>query len=134
MIITSTRVRESQRAEQAGKLFGVRFLWIESYAFDTASSLSPEYDGGTWTFYAASNGAFFMTPTARDTFTVECANGFSGTLSAEAFGITCCLHAYSLLSFSPDERFAQTCAEQFHQLRELALEHLEATAIIRACD
>jgi hypothetical protein len=132
--ITSTLVLESQRAEHTGKNFGVRFLWIESFVFDTAGSLSRDYDGGLWNLYALSNGGFFMVPTDRGTYGVECANGFDGELSADAFGVTCCLYAFSHLSFSPDAVFAELCAENFHRLREFALQHAEARAILRAID
>ena len=63
-----------------------------------------------------------------------CSNGFEGVLSADAFGITCSLYAYSLLSFSADEAFGQVCGEQFHRLREYMLDHKEAAAILRAID
>jgi hypothetical protein len=133
-IITSTLVPESQRAEHAGKNFGVRFLWIESFVFDTAGSLSREYDGGLWDIYALSNAGFYMAPRNRRTCRVECANGFNGELSSDAFGVTCCLYAYSLLSFSSDDGFAEVCAENFHRLREFALQHGECHAILRATD
>jgi hypothetical protein len=116
-MITSTLVPESERAEQAGKNFGVRFLWIESFVFDTAGSLSREYDGGLWDFYTLSNVGFYMAPRGRGTYRVACGNGFDGELSSDAFGVTCCLYAYSLLSFSSDDAFAEVYAENFHRLR-----------------
>ncbi|WP_222622703.1 antirestriction protein [Ramlibacter albus] len=122
------------RASHFAKLFGVRTIHVESYVFDTASSLSPDYNGGHWTFHGLCNGGFYMAPTIPDRFRVECANGFDGVLSADAFGITCSLYAYSLLSFSPDHEFAQACTEHFHKLREFMLDHEEAASIQRAID
>lgn len=133
-MITAQKVHEGERAAFVGKLFGTRFLWIESFVFDTASSLSPEYDGGLWDYMALTNGGFYMAPTAREQFTLECTNGFSGTLSADAFGITTSLYALSFLSFSPDEAFSEKCAEHYHLLRELAVDHPEASCIFRATD
>jgi hypothetical protein len=80
----------------------------------------------TWT------GGFTLRDT-DGTFEVVSDNGFEGTLSAEAFGVTACLYAYSHLSFGNDE-FARKCASQFHFLREYALEHAEVAAILAATD
>lgn len=134
MPIYCGEIPEAQRAAHVAKLFGARFIYIESFAFDTASSLSPDYDGGLWTFSGLCNGGFYMAPTAPKQFRVECANGFAGVLSADAFGIACCLYAYSLLSFSPDEEFAGLSGEQFHKLREFMLDHKEVAAIQGAID
>jgi len=138
MTSTATIYRETlktdERATHTGKLFGVRFLNVESFAFDTAASLSTDYDGGYWQFYALSNGGFYMAPDIDLPFRVACDNGFEGALSADAFGITVCLYAYSLLSFSADLTFAATCAGQYYALRSFAAEHEECTAILRACD
>ena len=64
----------------------------------------------------------------------ECENGFEGTLSADAIGITACLYAYSHLSFTDSPDFAEKCAQQYHLLREFMLEHPEAKAILKAID
>ena len=134
MSIQCGEIPETKRAAHAAKLFGARFIYIESFVFDTASTLSPDYDGGLWSFHGLCNGGFYMVPTEQKTFRVQCANGFEGVLSAEAFGIACCLYAYSLLSFSPDEEFAGLCGEQFHELREYMVEHKEAASILAATD
>jgi hypothetical protein len=133
-IITHTLVPESARADYVGKLFGVRWIWIESFVFDTAGSLSEHYEGGIWTFHSLSSGGFFMSPACRPTYIVQCDNGFEGTLSSEAFGITACLYAFSSLSFSPDANFSQLCADHFHKLREFALQHAECRSILLAAD
>jgi hypothetical protein len=126
---------EAQRGPHAAKLFGIRFpLMVEPYTFDSAGALSEQYDGGYWNFYALCNGGFYMAPTGRETFRVVCANGFEGDLSADAFGLTACLYAYSLLSFAADEQLAQECARQYHCLREYAGQHAEAASIWRATD
>lgn len=134
MPIYCGEIPEDQRAGHAAKLFGARFIFLESFAFDTASSLSPDYDGGQWTFNGLCNGGFYLAPLDPKELRVECANGFEGVLSADAFGITCSLYAYSLLSFSADGDFSAVCAEHFHKLREYMLDHREAQLIQRAID
>lgn len=134
MPIYCGEIPENQRASFAAKHFGARFIFLESFVFDTASSLSPDYDGGLWSFHGLCNGGFYMVPLGPEQLRVQCANGFDGVLSAEAFGITCCLYAYSFLSFSPEEEFAQKCADHFHRLREFMLQHSECAAILRAID
>ena len=58
-------------------------------------------------------------------------NGFEGSMSADAAGIAACLFALSHLSFQiPDESIAR----HFHLLRDFALEHAEASAILAAID
>ena len=85
--------------------------------------------------YELSNGGFYMAPQTDSPFHVSCMNGYVGTLSADAFGITVCLYAgYNHLSFSDDQAFAETCAEQYHLLREYMFEHLDVEGILRAID
>lgn len=133
-IITANPVAERKKSDHVAVLFGIRWVWVESFVFDTAGSLSSDYEGGSWEFYDLSNGGFYMVPASRQSYPVVCDNGFEGSLTSEAFGVTCCLYAFSLLSFSPDTVFAELCATHFHRLREFALEHAEAKAILRAID
>lgn len=83
--------------------------------------------------FVLDNGGFYMAPNS-DTFQVSCQNGYEGTLSGDAFGITVCLYAYSELSFSDIPELTETCAEQYHLLREYIFDHEEAKAILRAID
>ena len=55
-------------------------------------------------------------------------------MTADALGITACLYAYSHLSFSDRAGFPETCARQYHLLRDYALEHVEAKCILAAID
>jgi hypothetical protein len=43
------------------------------------------------------------------------------------------MYAYSHLSFGEGD-FAEACAEQYHLLREYAMDHAESGAILAACD
>jgi hypothetical protein len=132
--IHSERLDDTQRVTCTANLFSVYFpLKLEPRIFAMADMLSRDYNGGYWHFYALSNGGFYMAPASEAFFDVSCENGFDGKLSADAFGITACLYAYSHLSFGEGE-FAQVCAQHYHLLRDFMMEHAEARAILRAID
>jgi hypothetical protein len=133
-IITRQLVAEDQRTTVTADLFGVYFpLQLEPFIFSMASRLSEDYGGGYWLFYTLDNGGFYMAPDSDGQFQVVSENGWEGFLSADAFGITVCLYAYSQLSFGSGQ-FAETCAEQYHLLREYMMGHAEAGAILGATD
>lgn len=128
-------VAEDRRVGHADDVFGAHFpLRVEPLVFDLARRLCAAYDGGYWEFYALGNGGFYMAPAPDRAVRAVCENRFEGELSADAFGIVACLHAYSALSFSGVEGFAETCAWQYHWVRDFALEHPEARAILAAID
>ena len=132
--IERTLIKHSDRVAHTAALFGFHFpLHVEPTIYAFADRLSPDYHGGYWLFYALSNGAFYMAPDEDRMFQVTCENGFEGHLSADALGITACLYAYSHLSFS-GAAFADICAQQYHWLREFALEHSEVGLIMGAID
>ena len=132
--ITAKIVPESQRMNAADKHFGIRFpLTVEPMIFQFATQLAPAYAGGYWNFYRLSNGGFFMAPRPDCAFQVAADNGFSGTMSAEALGMTASLYAYSNLSFG-EGAFGEKCAEHYHRLYEYMLTHAEAAAIRAAID
>ena len=99
-----------------------------------AGTLSRDYRGGYWDMYKLDNGGFYMAPDSGTPFQVSCMNGYEGTLSSDAFGLTVCLYAYSNLSFSDIPELAETCAEQFHLLKEYVFEHQEVKGILAAID
>lgn len=96
--------------------------------------LSRDYRGGYWQFCTLSNGGFYLAPDNDKQFVVACGNGYTGTLSTDALGITACLYAYSNLSFSGSGSFPIACADHYHLLREYTLGHAEATEILAAID
>ena len=134
--ITRTLLDDTERMTVPARLFGAAFTTrIEPFVFGIARTLSRDYDGGYWEFYALSNGGFYLAPSGDELFHVRCENGFDGELSADAFGVTCCLYAYSHLSFAGPRELAEECARQYHWLREWMLsEHAEAREILRAID
>ncbi|NMM15471.1 MAG: antirestriction protein [Rhodoferax sp.] len=133
--ISSYLVPEADRMDFVDKLFGIHFpLKLEPTVFCFAEQLAaPTYNGGHWHFFALSNGGFYMAPRTDTIFKVNADNGFSGQLSGDALGITACLYAYSHLSFG-DGAFAETCAQQYHLLREYMLGHAEVKSILAAID
>ena len=125
---------DAQRVDYPASIFGVDFPFrVEPMIFTFAGHLSADYDGGLWDFYALSNGGFYMAPKTDEPFNVRAENGFEGRLSACAFGMTVCLYAFSHLSFGGGD-LAETCAEQYHLLREHMLDHREAPAMLAAID
>jgi hypothetical protein len=58
-------------------------------------------------------------------------NGFEGTLSEDAFGMVCCLFAFSYLSFQIDD---ETLGKHYALLYELMLDHPQAGPIAAAID
>ena len=130
MTILRTKIANNQRIQITHDLFGINFpLSLEPLVYTFASNLADTYTGGYWKFYSLSNGGFYMAPDYDGSFEVCCANGYEGTLSADAFGITVCLYAYSHLSFSED-----IFIDHYHWLRDFMLDHEEANEILRAID
>ena len=134
MTIHRIQLNENERIDFPASIFGIHFLRVESFIYNMAGSLSREYAGGYWEMYKLSNGGFYMAPDENTPFRVECMNGYSGILSADAFSLVCCLYSYSNLSFSSDPEFAETCAEHYHMLRDFALDHSEVKGIMAAID
>ena len=119
---------------QANALFGSNFpMQLEPLIYNLASNMAEDYNGGYWEFYILDNDGFYMAPGAGGPYRVSCVNGYEGKLSADAFGITVCLYAYSLLSFEKDD-MAQVYAQHYHWLRDYMLDHPEVEAILKAID
>ena len=132
--ITRQQVAENQRVNITAELFGAYFpIRLEPYIFAMTSKLSDGYSGGYWHFYTLSNGAFYMSPESDGRFQAVSENGHECFMSADALGITACLYAYSHLSFGEDA-FSETCANQYHLLRDYMLDHQEARSILGAID
>jgi len=133
--ITRNLVSNNQRIKHTADLFGIRFpINIEPAIYSVTGNIAHEYSGAYWEFYTLSNSGFYMAPSSDSFYQVSCDNGFEGKLSADALGITACLYAYSHLSFSSNEVFAEICANHYHWLRAYMLEHKEASAILSAID
>jgi hypothetical protein len=124
-----------QRIDLPAELFGaVAFPFkVEPTIFHMAGMLAAKYRGGFWDMFQLSNGGWYMSPAQNTLFVVSSRNGFSGSMTADALGITACLFAFSDLSFGGDD-LAEACAAQYHLLREFALDHFEARHILSTID
>ena len=133
MTIYKIQLNETERINYTANHFGKNFPFrIEPFIYDLARTLSGDYAGGYWNMYELSIGGFYMAPESDTPYNAVCLNGYEGTLSADAFGITVCLYAYSNLSFSED--LADVCGEQYHLLREFMFEHPEVREILAAIE
>lgn len=119
------------RLHHTAQLFGIHFpMIIEPTVYMFAERLSEDYHGGYWHFHSLDNGGFYMAPDGD--YRIISDNGFTGTMSGDAFGITSCLYAYSHLSFGAE--LSKLCGRHYHLLRDFALEHAEARDILAAID
>jgi hypothetical protein len=133
--ITRTTIPTSERSYHVERLFGIYFpAQLEPYIFRTATDLSPDYTGGYWEFFELDNGGFYLAPESEGEYRVVSPNGFEGRMSGDAFGITACLFAYSHLSFVATKPASTTYARMYHALREYAMDHPEASAMLSATD
>ena len=137
--VTCRLVPESQRLAITAEFFGTYFpLRIEPTIFNVAGQLAASYSGGYWNLLIVSTrdgDAFCMWPSGGGTYAVESPNGWSGTLTADALGICACLFAYSGLSFTAPDAMASILADNFHRLREFAMDYsVEASQIAAVCD
>ena len=134
-MITRNAVPTHRRTAVTSELFGLNFpMKLEPLIFNLTDHISDNYAGGYWDFYILSNGGFYMSPRNDEPFNVSCENGFEGQLSADAMGIVVCLYAYTHLSFCGQNGFDEICSEQYHLLREFALDHHESRVIFSAID
>jgi hypothetical protein len=117
------------------ELFDVWFpTRIEPVVYTFAERLSKDYRGGYWEIWTLLNSGFYTAPAGDRPLHVICENPFDGDLSADAFGVTVCLYAYSDLSFAGADAFADVCTDHYHRLRESTMAHPEAGAILKATD
>jgi hypothetical protein len=133
--VTRVLVPEDRRLAMTAELFGVWFpTRIEPVVFSFAERASKDYKGGYWDFFSLSNNGFYMAPAGDLPLHVLCENQFEGDLSAEAFGITACLYAYSNLSFSGPVAFTDICSDHYYLLRDFVMEHPEVREILSSTD
>ncbi len=69
-----------------------------------------------------------------DSFMVTSENGWAGSMSADVFGIVCCLYAFSPLAFSGNENLGELCAQHFQMLRVFTMDYPEVGTILAAID
>ncbi|MEG5742917.1 antirestriction protein [Enterobacter hormaechei] len=132
--LTVTQVPDEQRIDFWPRHFGTIPQWItlEPRIFAWMDRFCEAYSGGIWSFYTLSNGGAFMVPDADDNWHMfNSMNGNGAQMSAEASGIAVCLIEYSHHACRT-ECYAMT--EHYYRLREYAMQHPEAHAILRIID
>ncbi|WP_052163009.1 antirestriction protein [Aquabacterium sp. NJ1] len=129
----ATLVSAPHRMAFLPKLFGNGlYLKGEGMVFDFMSGMSEQYTGGHWEFVKIPGGVGYMRPAAHGLYKLtNTMNGWDGEVSGDAAGIIMTLMALSHLSFSDR---TDTCAENFHTLRDFMADHPEAREIYRAID
>lgn len=125
-------VLEDARMGTLPRHFGARLMTVEHTVYHFMSKFAADYKGGFWNFYELSNSGFYMAPQLPPMKLSIESNGFEGTLSADAAGITVCLFTFSHLSFQYPEN--EVFSRHFYALREFALDHPEAGLIFAAID
>lgn len=131
-VIVARDIPAHERLAILPRHFGRHMLTVEQAIYAFMRRLAPEYTGGYWHYVELSNGGFYMAPAQEEPFSI-CVdgNGYEGTMSAPAAGITACLFALSHLSFRLEH---ESIVTHFHSLRDYALIHAEAGAILAAID
>jgi hypothetical protein len=130
--IDAREIPSDERLQILPRHFGRYMLTVEYAVCAFMRKLANQYTGGYWNYFEISNGGFYMAPTHDTPFNVLVdTNDFEGQMSADAAGITACLFALSHLSFQIAD---ESIAEHYHQLRDFAVYHAEASAILAAID
>lgn len=115
----------------------------ESVFLRWADELSDDYCGGIWAGRgyvcnarwegrSLSNNGFYVVPMGSPLHRVSVAgNGYEGTMTAEAFGITLSLFALGQIANTTEE---DSDILLYHALRDYALDHSESVEIMAAID
>ena len=134
--LTVTQVPDEQRIDFWPRHFGTIPQWItlEPRIFAWMDRFCADYSGGIWSFYILSNGGAFTAPESDSDETWHLFNGMNGNgadMSAEAAGIAVCLIEYSHHACRTG---CDAMTAHYYRLRDYALQHSEAHAILRIID
>ncbi|MGV4201071.1 antirestriction protein [Citrobacter murliniae] len=134
--LTVKQVPDEQRPAFWPQHFGSIPQWItlEPRIFAWMDRFCDEYSGGIWSFYTLSNGGAFMAPDADSEnkwHLLNSMNGNDAEMSAEAAGIAVCLIEYSHHACRTE---CDAMTAHYYRLRDYALQHPDAQAILRIID
>jgi hypothetical protein len=134
--ITAKEVPTRQRLRFLPEFFTPRLMMnAEAMIYTQAAQLSPDYEGGLWTFYRLSNGGFYVAPDSAKRFTIEVGgNQYEGEADADAFGVIVTMFVLGALVWIDSEALREKFSDHYHQLRAFAKEHADADTIFRAID
>ncbi|HHX5651393.1 TPA: antirestriction protein [Enterobacter cloacae] len=111
-----------------------QWITLEPHIFAWMDRFCADYGGGIWRFYTLSNNGAFMAPDADGDEVWSLFNNMNGNgaeMSAEAAGIAVCLIAYSHNACRTE---CDAITTHYYRLRDYALQHPEAHAILRIID
>ncbi|EEP5037198.1 antirestriction protein [Salmonella enterica] len=135
--VTASLVPEDSRMGFYPAAFGkARMMRGEALVLGYMGKLCQEYKGAFWHFYTLSNGGYYMAPAIDAEMHLEVSgNWFSGSMSADAAGIVATLFALGhLAAEAQGTAEGDALIDRYHFLREYALDHSEAAAILGAID
>jgi Antirestriction protein len=130
--VVASVVPSHQRSAFLPSHLGRHMIIGEALVFGWLDRLCIDYNGGLWDFYTLSNGEFYIAPINEKPFKINVpTNGFSGEMSADAAGIVASLFALCDLANRAGE---DKMINQYHWLRDFAIEHAESRLIMGAID
>lgn len=140
-IIQAKEVPLNKRINFFFKHFGNdHMIKAETYIYNYMRYLSNSYKGGLWNFYELSNGGLYISPASNTNkkmnITVP-SNYFSNEVSSDAAGIIATLFALGALAgllHDENDLMFESVSNQYHFLRDYALQHDEADLILSAVD
>ena len=130
--VVAMKVSDEARMSFLPQMFPRCFMNGENAVYGFMDKFCEAYNGGYWEFFTLSNGGFFMSPNLGDKVELSIElNGFDGELSSQAAGIVVSLYALCLMAESSRN---DAVIENYHLLRDYALDHPESGKILRAID
>lgn len=142
MKLIATKVHKNAYGTFLSKNLGIRCVLFEHAMFSNMSRICPEYNGGQWDFFKVLGAkdmdkkvlSLYGAPSADTTLkaTVRVpTNGYYGKMSWAAAGIVASLFALNQICHLTE---ADRDINFYHRLREFALDHADAQAILGAID
>jgi len=112
--------------------------FFETKVFELLRAWCDDYDGGTWTYYELSNGAWYLSPNDTEPYCVRDAYRCLHTMSPDGAGLTASLYLLNHLAWYFHEKGDKTkrdaVTEHYHALRMYTYGHVDAVAIWRVLD
>lgn len=123
---------DKKRAIFLPRFVGNKYQLYENAIYDFLGQVSPGYNGGYWEFYSLSNGGFYMSLSKKGFLEIEQpSNNYKGTMSADAASIAANLYILGHFAITVHEKWF---SRSFHRLRDYAIQHPEASEILRLID
>lgn len=112
--------------------------FFETMVFEMLDSWCDDYDGGVWSYFKLSNGAWYLAPADEGIYRVKDYAGREHEMSPDGAGLTATLHMLHRLTWhfheAGDKAKRDVVSEHYHALRMYTYPHPDATAIWRVLD